>query len=177
MQRKFLEDLGLEKETIDKIMDEHGKSVNREKQKAEDYKTQLDNAKNTLKGFDGVDVNDLKNQISTLTTNLANAEADYNKKLADRDFEDKLTAKAKEFKARDLKSIKPFLDLDGLKSSKNQDDDIKNAFEAIKKDNAYLFEDETAPKVISYTKGADPSTDDEKTKANNALRSLFGKGN
>ena len=64
-----------------------------------------------------------------------------------------------------------------MKSSKNQDDDIKNAFEAIKKDNAYLFEDETAPKVISYTNGADPSTDDEKTKANNALRSLFGKGN
>ena len=177
MQRKFLEDLGIEKETIDKIMEEHGKSINREKQKAEDFKTQLDTAKNTLKGFEGVDVNDLQNQISTLTTNLANAEAEYNKKLADRDFEDKLTAKAKEFKARDLKSIKPFLNIDALKSSKNQDADIKDAFETIKKDNAYLFEDETAPRVISYTKGVDPSTEDAKTKANNAIRSLFGKGN
>lgn len=175
MQRKFLEDLGLEKDTIDKIMDEHGKAVNREKGKADDYKSQLDTAKQTLAGFDGVDVSDLKNQISTLTTTLATKESEFNKKIAERDFNDMLSAKAKEYKARDIKSIKPFLDIDSLMSSKNQTADIDSAFAEIKKNNAYLFEDEQAPKVVSYTSGGNPDTNNSTTKANNALRSLFGK--
>ncbi len=34
MKREFLENLGLEKEMIDKIMDENGKDINAEKAKA-----------------------------------------------------------------------------------------------------------------------------------------------
>lgn len=42
----------------------------------------------------------------------------------------------------------PFLDVEKLKSSKNQKD-IKAALEAVKKDNGYLFQDVTIPRVAS----------------------------
>jgi phosphoglycolate phosphatase len=48
------------------------------------------------------------------------------------------------------------------------------AFEAVKKDKAYLFADTKVPKVISSTPGANPQADAPKTQANEALRSLFG---
>ena len=48
MQRKFLEDLGLEKDIIDKIMTENGNDINATKSKLEterdNYKSQLETA-------------------------------------------------------------------------------------------------------------------------------------
>lgn len=176
MKREFLEGLGLEKETIDKIMDENGKDINREKQKADGYKTQLDDAKEKLKGFEGIDVTKLQEQITKLNTDLAAKEAEYTKTLADRDFNDMVSKFAAEYKARDVKAVLPFLDTEKLKASKNQESDVKAAFEAVKKDKAYLFADTKVPKVIGSTPGADPKTDAPKTQANEALRSLFGHG-
>ena len=80
MHREFLKDLGLEKDiidkimaeglekdTIDKIMAENGNDINSTKQKIEserdNYKEQLEAAQKTLKGFEGVDVNDLQSKI------------------------------------------------------------------------------------------------------------------
>ena len=67
-----------------------------------------------------------------------------------------------------------YIYIEKLKASKNQEADVKAAFEAVKKDNAYLFSDTKVPRVISSTPGADPKTDAPKTQANEALRSLFG---
>ena len=174
MKRDFLEGLGLEKDIIDQIMDENGKDINREKQKADGYKSQLDAAKETLKGFEGVDVAKLQEQITKLNGDLAAKEAEYTKTLADRDFNDMVGKYAAEFKAHDVKAVLPFLDADKLKASKNQEADVKAAFEAVKKDKAYLFADTKVPKVISSTPGANPQADAPKTQANEALRSLFG---
>lgn len=176
MQRKFLEELGLEKETIDKIMTENGNDINREKTTANELKTQLDTATERLKGFDGVDVTDLKSQISKLTADLDAANQKHQAEIADRDFNDKLSAFAKEAKAKNLKAVLPFLDVEALKGSKNQDEDIKAAFEDVKKDNGYLFDGETPPKLVSFTGGANKDTNSNNTKANEALRALYGKG-
>ena len=60
MQRKFLEDLGLEKEVIDKIMTENSNDINNVKKKSEterdNYKEQLETAQTALKEFEGIDV-------------------------------------------------------------------------------------------------------------------------
>lgn len=77
MQRKFLEELGLEKDMIDKIMDENGKDINREKEKAEAIKEQLETAKETLKGFEGVDVADLQGKITQLTADMEAKDTEY----------------------------------------------------------------------------------------------------
>lgn len=41
METKFLENLGIDKDTISKIMAENGKDIQREKDKAAGFKTQL----------------------------------------------------------------------------------------------------------------------------------------
>jgi hypothetical protein len=174
MKREFLEGLGLEKGVIDQIMDENGKDINREKNRADTYKTQLDDAKTSLKAFEGVDVKDLQGKVTQLTADLAAKETEYAQKLADRDFTDLVGKYAAEYKAHDVKAVMPFLDTEKLKSSKNQDADIKAAFEGLKKDQSYLFNDPTVPRVVGSTSGADQKNDTAKTQANEALRSLFG---
>lgn len=176
MKRKFLEDMGLSKEQVDGIMSENGKDIEAVKQERDTYKAQLETAQNTLKSFEGVNLSELQGKVSQLTTELAAKDAEYQKQLADRDFNDLLKSTAETFKPRDLKAVMPFLDIEKLKTSKNQEADIKSAMEAVKKDNAYLFQETQIPRVVSRTpgtSGSEPS--DTKTKANEALRSILGR--
>ena len=64
MERKFLEDLGIASDLVDKIINEHGKDINTIKAQRDTYKTQLDTTKAELKKFDGVNVEDLRGQIT-----------------------------------------------------------------------------------------------------------------
>ena len=48
MKRDFLEGLGLEKEAIDKILDENSRDIGREKAKADQAKEELATAKTEL---------------------------------------------------------------------------------------------------------------------------------
>ena len=69
------------------------------------------------------------------------------------------------------------LDVDTLKASKNQAQDIETALAGLKKDNDYLFQSTTpVPKVVSTTGGINTDAQTKKGQANEALRSLFGKG-
>lgn len=179
MKTEELKARGLTDEQIEFVIAENGKEIKREKDRADDYKQQLETAKKSLEAFDGVDVAQLRGQITKLSGDLAAQEANHKKELAERDaerdFNDLVGKYAAEYKARDVKAVMPFLDADKLRQSKNQNDDIKAAFEAVKKDNAYLFEDENIPRVVSYTSGPDSTLNDAKTKANEALRQFFGK--
>ena len=63
MKTEFLKALGLEQETINKIMEENGKDVNAEKEKTrkaegerDNYKTQLDTVNTKLEEFEGVEL-------------------------------------------------------------------------------------------------------------------------
>ena len=58
------------------------------------------------------------------------------------------------------------LDVEKLKKSTNQDADIKDALEALKKDNAYLFEDDSTPPP--YAGGTGRSTPPSKYDAETA---------
>lgn len=176
MKRKFLEDMGLTKEQVDSIMTENGKDIEAVKTERDTYKTQLETAQTTLKSFEGVNISELQGKVTQLTADLAAKDAEYQKQLADRDFNDLLKATAEGFKPRDLKAVIPFLDVEKLKASKNQEGDIKAALEAVKKDNGYLFRDVSIPRVVSSTPGpGGAKTDDTKTRANDALRSLLGR--
>jgi hypothetical protein len=176
MKRKNLEDMGLTKEQVDGIMAENGADIEAIKKERDAYKTQLDTAQTTLKSFEGVNVTELQGKITTLTNDLTTKAAEYQKQLADRDFNDLLKTTAEGFKPRDIKAVMPFLDVEKLKSSKNQESDIKAALEAVKKDNGYLFQDVTIPRVVASTPGpGGEKTDDTRTQANNALRSILGR--
>lgn len=143
MQRKFLEDLGLEKEVIDKIMDENSSDVEKTKSKLEaerdNYKSQLETAQNALKEFEGVDVKELNSKIQTLTTDLETQQNEYNAKIADMEFNNVLNEAMSKSGAKNSKAVKALLDLENLKASKNQADDINKALEQVKSDNDYMF--------------------------------------
>lgn len=143
MQRKFLEDLGIEKEVIDKIMDENSSDVEKTKSKLEaernNYKSQLETAQNALKEFEGVDVKELNSKIQTLTTDLETQQNEYNAKIADMEFNNVLNEAMSKSGAKNSKAVKALLDLENLKASKNQADDINKALEQVKSDNDYMF--------------------------------------
>lgn len=146
METKYLEGLGLDKEVISKIMAENGKDVEAEKAKAksveserDSLKTQLEETKTALKGFDGVNVTELNSKIADLTTKLADQEKNYAQEQAKREFSQMITAQIKEAGGKNEKAIMALLDLDSLAISKNQKDDIKKALDAKKESDAYLF--------------------------------------
>ncbi|MDU3018593.1 MAG: phage scaffolding protein [Clostridium perfringens] len=66
MKRKFLEDLGLEKEVIDKIMAENGSDIEAEKAKTVEVTTKLESANSQLK--------EANNTITNLKKNNSNNE-------------------------------------------------------------------------------------------------------
>lgn len=175
MQRKFLEDLGLEKEAIDRIMAENGSDIEKVKTERDAYKTQLDTAQQTLKSFEGVNVSELQGKITALTNDLAQKDNQYQAQLAERDFHDLLKTTAAGYRPRDIKAVMPFLDVEKLKESKNQEADIKAALENVKKENAYLFQDTNVPRVVAPTPGPNPNAEETKTKANEALRNILGR--
>ena len=143
MQRKFLEDLGIDREIVDKIMTENGADINKTKESLNTQITelteQLNTAKDTLKGFEGVDVTDLQGKITQLTDDLTAKDNEYQQKIADRDFNDKINVAITKAGGKNAKAVMALLDIDAIKASKNQDADIETALNACKTDNEYLF--------------------------------------
>lgn len=146
MKTEFLKGLGLEQDAIDKIMAENGKDIAAEQAKTDkakserdNYKTQLDTAKESLAKFDGVNVDEMKGQISKLQADLKAKDDEYSAKEAERAFNDNITAAITAAGGRNPKAIMSLLDINALKASKDQTADIKNAIDAVKKSDAYMF--------------------------------------
>ena len=146
MERKFLEELGLDKEAIDKIMAQNGKDIEAHKTSAETaakdrdtYRGQLDDVSKKLKAFDGVDIEALRGEMATLKQDITTKETDFQKQLADRDFQALLTDGITAAKGKNPKAITALLDIDALKASKNQKDDTATAIKALAESDAYLF--------------------------------------
>ena len=145
MQRKFLEDLGLEKEVIDKIMTENSNDIKKIAVERDGCKEQLETAQTALKEFEGADVKELNGKIKQLTDDLAAKDTEYQTKIADMEFNSVLDSAIAGVKAKNSKAVKALLDLEALKSSKNQSEDIKSALEKVKSENDYLFDGNSVP--------------------------------
>lgn len=107
--------------------------------KRDEYKASIDAMSEKLKEFEGIDLNDMKGKIASLTKELEDKEKEYSQKEAERIFDDTLTEAIKAAGGRNAKSVKALLDIASLKDSKDQTEDIKKALEAVKESDAYLF--------------------------------------
>lgn len=147
------------KPEFDKAVAENYKTVadyDKQTGKVTTLTDQLKTATDGLKAFEGVDVNDLKGQITTLTGNLATKDAEYQTKLADMEFSGLLDAAITTAKGRNPKALRGLLDVDTLKASKNQSDDIKAALDKLKESDGYLFDDATTPPPYAGGTGTAP---------------------
>lgn len=172
MERKFLEELGLEKDAIEKIMAQNGKDIESHKTGAESVaaerdslKEQLATVQEALKKFDGVDVDSLKGEVATLKETLSKKEQEFTGQIAERDFTATLDAAILAAKGKNPKAIKALLDMDALKTSKNQKDDAAAAIKAISESDAYLFEgttdNSTPAKVKTGGEHTEPTEPDD----------------
>ena len=93
--------------------------------KRDEYKTSLDDVNAKLKEFEGVDVNDLKGQISKLQGDIAAKDAEYARRETERQFNDSLDKAITEIGGRNTKAVRALLDVESLMQSKNQTEDIK----------------------------------------------------
>lgn len=187
----ILKDMGIEvpkdKETdLDKAVAENYKPV-------ADYdkqKEKLDAANETIKandtamkdlqakldGFKDVDVSGLNQRIKDLETEKSNIQKDYDAKIADRDFADLVKESIAAVKGRNAKAITALLDVDTLKASKNQKEDIAAALKALTEaeDSKMLFgEPEPKPagtgNLIGSVKGSSSAGTEEA-----AMRAAMG---
>jgi len=146
MKTEFLKELGLEQDAIDKIMAENGKDVAAEQAKTakavserDNYKDQLATATASLDKFKDIDPAAMQSEIDKLNQQLKDKDAEYAAKEADRMFQDTISKAIKSAGGRNEKSVMALLDMEGLKVSKDQTEDIKKALEAVKKSDSYLF--------------------------------------
>lgn len=139
MKTEDLKSQGLTDEQIAFVMAENGKDINREKVKADGYKSQLETAQTALKEFEGVDVKELQGKIQALTSDLESKQTEYEAKIADMEFNSVLSSAISKSGAKNSKAVMALLDIDNLKASKNQADDISKALEQVKSENDYMF--------------------------------------
>lgn len=155
MKTEFLQnfkvgDQPIPKEVIDAILAENGRDIEAAKKPFADYdtiKTQLSEAQKTIKGFQdqGADIEAVRKSAKDWEDKYNKAIADHKKEMDDLAFDGILKDAIQTAKGRNDKAIRALLEVDTLKASKNQAEDIKTALEALKKDNGYLFDDESTP--------------------------------
>lgn len=105
----------------------------------DEYKTSLDTVNGKLKEFDGIDVADLKGQITKLQDDLKAKDDEYAAREAERAFTESVKSAIKAAGGRNDKAVMALLDLDALRESKDQSADIKKALDAAKESDGYLF--------------------------------------
>ena len=134
----------------------------------DNYKEQLETAQTALKEFEGIDVKDLQGKITALTNDLNTKETEYQNKIADMEFNSTLDGELSKMGAKNSKAVKALLDLESLKTSKNQAEDIKTALETVKGENDYLFV--SAEPIKNPVQQTNPN----KAIDNSAIRSAMG---
>lgn len=97
MKTDELKAWGLTDEQSEKVMAQYGKDVSKLQKENEKLtadrdkeKERADTAEETLKKFDGVDIETMQAELATWQQKAKDAEKDYADKLAQRDFEDAL---------------------------------------------------------------------------------------
>lgn len=140
MKRKFLEDLGLEKETIDSIMAENGKDVEKAKADYEDVKAQLETANATITDLkkNNADNEKLQNKVTEYEIEITKLKDEAAKK----DFNYRLEDALKGSKAKNLKALKALLDMDKVKLEGDKFTGLEEQLTALKESDTYLFDAE-----------------------------------
>lgn len=145
MKREELEALGMSKEQIDGVLDMHHKEYDpvkndldtaradliAGKEKTSTQATTINDLKKDLNEFKDVDVSGMKQKIADLEKDIQTKDETHQKEIADRDFNDLLKESITSANGRNAKAITALLDVETLKASKNQKEDIAAAIKVL----------------------------------------------
>lgn len=145
MTREELKAMGLTDEQISQVLNKHHEEydpvkknleaaqgeLESEKEKAVKQNTAIEELKKDLEGFKGADVSGMQKKIEDLENDIKNKDSDYQKQIADRDFNDLLKDSISAVNGRNAKAIAALLDMDALKASRNQKEDVAAALKAL----------------------------------------------
>lgn len=133
-----------QKTGVNKAVNENYKPVadwQKQVDKVTNLTDQLNTTKEALEKFDGVDPEALKNEIQTLNQKLTDKDTEYQSQIAERDFQDLLKDCISAANGVNAKAITALLDVESLKASKNQKEDVNAALKALSEaeDSKMLF--------------------------------------
>lgn len=166
MKRKFLEDLGLEKEVIDKILDENSSdigaikeeltTVTKEKEKLEDDIAERNKQLETLKESAG-SVDDLKAQIAKLQSENAEKDAAHKAEMDAFKIDTAVDKAITGAKGKNVKAIKALLNMDEIKLDKDGNvvgysEQLENLMKAD--DSKFLFDTPQDPSLQGFNPAA-----------------------
>lgn len=142
MKKEELLELGLTEEQADKVFAVNGKAVEAqkaltaaEKQKLEAANETIQQLQETVKKFDGVDVEKLKADLESL-------QEKYNADTARMRLDKALDVALLSSRARDVKAVRALLDSDKIALDGDKLTGLDEQLESLKKSHDYMFEAE-----------------------------------
>ena len=180
MKREFLQNLkvgeeSLPKEVIDAIMEENGRDINAAKAaavkpyadyddiKAENQRLKDNPAEGTVDGKTAAQWKEAHDQ----------AVSNHQKELDGIKFQGVLDSAITAAKGRNAKAIYALLDLDALRTSKNRQEAVEQALNALKSKEGYLFDPQTPPPYARGTGTQIKTKENAPTDLAGALREKF----
>ena len=126
---------------LNKAVAKNYKTIVEHENKVNKLTEERDTAVETLKGFEGKDFDAITKERDEWKRKHDEMEEQHRKEAEEREFNSLLTAAISEAKGKNAKAISALLDLDKLRTSKNQQSDMKAALDALRTESGYLFED------------------------------------
>ena len=120
---------------------EFEKKVNRLTEDLNAANDRAKTAEDTLKGFEGKDFDAITRERDDWKRKHEEQEANYRKEAEAREFNELLSAAITDAKGKNPKAITALLDLEKLRTSRNQKEDIKTALDSLRTESGYLFDD------------------------------------
>lgn len=166
MTKEQLLALGVTEEQIGEIFKLHGLVVNPIKQDLATKETELTTlqrqmtaANKQIEDFKDLNVEEIQKKVEDYKNDYEALETKAKQDLEEVKFNHNLELAIKDAKGKNVKAVKALLDIDSLKDSKNQEEDIKAALKAQIEENDYLFE---IPKEPTGTGGSIGNTGKDK---------------
>ena len=159
MKRKFLEDLGLEAEVVQKIMDENGKDITSLKARVDDLTEQLNvkdatitEKNNKIAELEKVDVEAIKKEQFEL------GKAEGSKEIEEFKKQNSLEKALASYKAKDASIINKMLDMEKVKFNDKYEitEGLEEQIKKIQETHDYLFDsDKPLPTFSDSTPGTE----------------------
>lgn len=124
-----------------KTVAEYEKKVTRLSDDLTKMTERAETAESTLQGFEGKDFDAITKERDEWKQKHDDVIASHQREKEEKEFNELLDSKITAAKGKNAKAIMALLDVETLRSSRNQEKDIKTALDSLRTESGYLFDD------------------------------------